>query len=114
VFGCKTFAQKKLWAVFFAFQIYVFVQQGQERTFVLFLQNYPLYWGSIKIGVFLFVLYTLSGFGAWPGVPLLQRFCDDIIIAMIAMVSKLIGSMLLAFAKGDPLVYICKFGQNSD
>ncbi len=108
VFGCKTLPQKKLWAVFFAFQLYVFVQQGQERTFVLFLQNYPLYWNPTQIGIFIFVLYTLAGFGAWPGVPLLQRVSDDVIIAMIAMVSKLLGSLLLAFAKADPLVYICK------
>ena len=109
IFGCKTYAQKKLWAVFFAFQIYVFVQQGQERTFVLFLQNYPLYWDSIKIGIFLFILYTFSGFGAWPGVPLMLRFCDDNTIAIVALVSKLLGSLFLGFAKTDPLVYVCEY-----
>ena len=108
VFGCKTLPQKKLWAVFFAFQVYVFVQQGQERTFVLFLQNYPLYWRSLQIGVFLFVLYTLAGLGSWPGVPLLQRITDDASIAILAMISKLLGSVLLAFAEVDPLVYLGK------
>ena len=109
VFGCRTIPQKKLWAIFFAFQVYVFVQQGQERTFVLFLQNPPLYWDSVQIGIFIFVLYTLAGLGSWPGVPLLQRITDDIGIAIIAMISKALGSFLLAFAKEDALVYICKY-----
>ena len=71
--GCQTLSQRKLWAMFFAYIIYVFVQQGQERTNVLYLENYPLCWGSINIGIFLFVLYFLSGLGAWPGVPLLHK-----------------------------------------
>lgn len=106
VFGCKTLPQKKLWAVFFAFQVYVFVQQGQERTFVLFLQNFPLYWQPLQTGIFLFILYTLAGLGSWPGIPLLQRIMDDASIAILAMISKLLGSLLLAFAEVDPLVYL--------
>lgn len=106
VFGCKTIEQRKLWAIFFAFQIYVFVQQGQERTFVLFLQNHPLHWMPTQIGMFLFILYVLSGFGSWPGVPLLQRIMSDLSIAAIALLSKLIGSLLLAVAQGSFVVYL--------
>lgn len=108
VFGFKTIGQRKLWAIFFAFQIYVFVQQGQERTFVLFLQNHPLHWTSTQIGLFLFILYVLAGFGSWPGVPLLQRIVSDLSIAAIALLSKLIGSLLLAVAQGSFVVYLCK------
>jgi len=90
-------------------QIYVFVQQGQERTFVLFLQNSPLYWKSLQIGLFLFVLYALSGLGCWPGVPLLHRVCDDVSIAIIAMISKAVGSFILAFARNDAMVYLCEY-----
>ena len=106
VFGLKTLQQKKLWAIFFAFQVYVFVQQGQERTFVLFLQNSPLLWNTVRIGLFLFVLYVLSGLGSYPGVPLLQRLCDDISIIILAMLSKALGSFVLAFSKNDATVYI--------
>jgi len=108
VFGCKTNGQLKLWAIFFAYQIYVFVQQGQERTFVLFLQNHPLHWSSTQIGMFIFILYVLAGFGSWPGVPLLQRIVTDLSIAAIALLSKLIGSLLLAVAQGSFVVYLCK------
>ncbi|ELT94116.1 hypothetical protein CAPTEDRAFT_227959 [Capitella teleta] len=111
VFALKTLPQKKLWAVFFAFQIYVFVQQGQERTFVLFLQNFPLSWRPMQIGVFLFILYALAGLGAWPGVPLLQRITDDASIAILAMLSKMLGSFLLAFAEVDFLVYAASIVQ---
>ena len=37
------------------------------------------------------------------------RFCDDIVIAMVAMVSKLVGSLFLGFAKSDALVYVCEY-----
>lgn len=113
VFGCKTVAQRKLWSIFFAFEIFVFVQQGQERTFVLFLQNHPLHWLPTQIGLFLFILYVLAGLGAWPGVPLLQRLMTDLSIAAIALLSKLIGSLLLAVAQGSFVVYLCKCSSHS-
>lgn len=108
-FGWSTPAQKKLWAIVAAFQLYVFVQQGQERTLVLFLQNEPVKAESIQIGLQLFVLYGLAGLGSWPGVPLLQRVIDDLGIAAIAIASKMIGSLMMAVATNGTLVY---FGRN--
>jgi len=107
-FGLSTPAQRKLWAIVIAFQLYVFVQQGQERTLVMFLQNDPLRAGPVEIGQQLFVLYVLAGLGSWPGVPLLQRAVDDLGIAAIAMASKMIGSVLTAVATGGALVYVGK------
>ncbi len=104
--GCSTLSQRKLWAMFFAFVIYVFVQQGQERTHILFLENYPLCWNSIRIGIFMFVLYFVAGLGSWPGVPLLHRFIGDLPIFFIAIISKAVGSVVLAFARNQPSVYI--------
>jgi len=109
VFGCSTFPQRKLWAIIIAFQVYVFVQQGQERTFVLFLQSEPLRCNPTQIGLQLFVLYGLAALGAWPGVPLMQLVVTDLAIASIAMVSKMLGSLLLVAAKQQALVFVCKF-----
>ena len=108
--GFSTISQRKLWAMFFAFQVYVFVQQGQERTYIPFLEHYPFCWGSVGIGVFLFALYFLSGLGAWPAVPLLHRCgVGDVVIFMIAVISKALGSLLLGFATTDVLVYVCEY-----
>lgn len=107
--GCSTISQRKLWAMFFAFQIYVFVQQGQERTYVPFLEHAPLCWGSVGIGLFLFALYFISGLGSWPAVPLMHRCIGDVAIFIIAIMSKGVGSVLLAFANNKALVYLCKY-----
>lgn len=107
-FGLSTLPQRKLWAIVGAFQLYVFVQQGQERTLVLFLQNDPIRAGSVEIGLQLFVLYALAGLGSWPGLPLMQRVLDDLGIAAIAITSKLVGSMLTAMATNSGLVYFGK------
>lgn len=104
--GCATLSQRKLWAMFFAFIIYVFVQQGQERTHILYLENYPLCWDSVKMGMFMFVLYFLSGLGSWPGVPLLNKVIGDLPIFFIGIISKVMGSLVLAFAKNSVTVYI--------
>ncbi len=106
--SCGTLSQRKMWAVFFAFQIYVFVQQGQERTYVLFLQNYPLCWASVNIGLFLFTVYFLSGLGSWPAVPLLNRCVGDVALFLFAILSKALGSILLGFATTPALVYLGK------
>ena len=109
LFTLDTVKHKKLWAIFWAFQVYIFVQQGQERTFVLFLQNSPLFWRAIKIGCFFLVLYGLSGLGSWPGVPLLQRFTSDVAITILAIVSKAMGSFIMAFATDDFTVFLCEY-----
>ena len=106
VFGCKTLPQKKLWAIFMAFQVYVFVQQGQERIFVQFFQSHPLSWSPPQIGLFIFVLYVVAGFGSWPGVPLLQKLVSDLSIAAISLLSKLLGSLIMAFAQESFTVYL--------
>lgn len=104
--GCATLSQRKLWAMFFAYIIYVFVQQGQERTNILYLENYPLCWGPVNIGVWLFVLMFLAGLGSWPGVPLLHKVMGDLPIFIIALISKALGSFVLAFANSSGFVYI--------
>ena len=109
VFGCTSRSQRKLWAIFIVFLVYVFIQQGQERTFVLYLQSAPLYWRSVQIGTFLFVLYTLSGIGCWPGIPLMLRLVSDVDIGLIALLSKVIGSSILAFATETKTIYLCKY-----
>ena len=106
--SCGTLSQRKMWAVFFAFQIYVFVQQGQERTYVLFLENTPLCWGSVGIGLFLFTVYFVSGLGSWPAVPLLNRCVGDVALFLFAILSKALGSILLGFATTPALVYLGK------
>ena len=108
LFTLGTISMKRLWAVFFAFQIYIFVQQGQERTFVMFLQNEPLHWRAIRIGTFFLVLYGLSGLGSWPGVPLLKRCLGDVSITLLALISKAMGSFIMAFATDDITVFLCK------
>jgi PCFT/HCP family folate transporter-like MFS transporter 1/3 len=105
----KTPAQRKLWAIVVAFQLYVFVQQGQERTLVLFLQNKPVGASPDHIGLQLFVLYVLAGIGSWPGVPLLQLVVNDLTIAAISMASKLAGSLITAVATNETLIYVGKY-----
>jgi len=107
-FGLGTYPQRKLWAIIVAFEVYVFVQQGQERTLVLFLQTSPLRCGPTEIGVQLFVMYGLAALGSWPGVPLAQRVITDLGIAALAMLSKMIGSLLLAAASTGAVVYACE------
>ena len=107
-FGCATYPQRKLWAIIVAFEVYVFVQQGQERTLVMFLQTSPLRCGSVEIGFQLFVMYGLASLGSWPGVPLAQRVITDLGIAAVAMVSKMIGSLLLVAASNGAVVYACE------
>ncbi len=107
--SCGTLSQRKMWVVFFAFQIYVFVQQGQERTYVLFLENTPLCWGSIGIGLFLFTVYFVSGLGSWPAVPLMTRCIGDVALFLFAIISKSLGSILLGFAMTPALVYLGKY-----
>ena len=88
--------------------MYVFVQQGQERTYIPFLEHFPLCWGSVKIGLFLFALYFLSGLGSWPAVPLMHRCIGDVAIFILAVISKALGSILLAFANSSVIVYLCE------
>jgi len=107
-FGCATYPQRKLWAIIVAFEVYVFVQQGQERTLVMFLQTSPLRCSPIQIGLQLFVMYGLAALGSWPGVPLAQRVMTDLAIAAVAMVSKLIGSLLYVAASTGAVVYACQ------
>lgn len=107
LFDLGNISHKKLWAVTLAFVVFVFVQQGQERTYVLFLQSSPLYWNSIQIGVFFLVTYGLSGVASWPGVPLLQRAIDDVSIMILALISKAASSFLIAFATEEFAVYLC-------
>ena len=108
LFSLETISMRKLWAIFVATQIYVFVQQGQERTFVMFLQSDPLHWNSVQIGIFFLVLYGLSGLGSWPGVPLLKLVMGDISLFFISIISKAMGSLVLAFALEEFTVYLCK------
>ena len=107
-FGLATYPQRKLWAIIVAFEVYVFVQQGQERTLVMFLQTSPLRCGPTQIGLQLFVLYGLAALGSWPGVPFAQRVITDLAIAGVAMVSKMIGSFLLVAASNGAVVYACE------
>ena len=107
-FGLGTYPQRKLWAIIVAFEMYVFVQQGQERTLVMFLQTSPLRCGPTQIGLQLFVMYGLASLGSWPGVPLVQRLITDLGIAAVAMLSKMIGSLMLVAASNGAVVYACK------
>jgi len=107
-FGCATYPQRKLWAIIVAFEVYVFVQQGQERTLVMFLQTSPLRCGPVQIGLQLFVMYGLAALGSWPGVPLAQRVITDLGIAAVAMLSKMLGSFILVAASNGAVVYACK------
>ena len=108
LFSLETISLRKLWAIFVAFQVYAFVQQGQERTYVMFLQSMPLHWNSLQIGVFFLVLYGLSGLGSWPGVPLLKLVVGDISLFFIAVISKAMGSLVMAFALNEFTVYLCE------
>jgi len=107
-FGCATYPQRKLWAIIVAFEVFVFVQQGQERTLVMFLQTSPLRCGPTQIGLQLFVLYGLASLGAWPGVPLARRLITDLGIAALAMVSKMVGSLMYVAAVNGAVVYACE------
>jgi len=107
-FGLATYPQRKLWAIVVAFEVYVFVQQGQERTLVMFLQTSPLRCGPTQIGLQLFVMYGLASLGSWPGVPLAQRVITDLGIAGIAMVSKMVGSLMYVAASNGAVVYACE------
>ena len=91
-----------------AFEVYVLVQQGQERTLVLFLQTSPLRCGPTEIGLQLFVMYGLAALGSWPGVPLAQRLITDLGIAALAIVSKMLASLMLVAASNGAVVYACK------
>lgn len=111
LFSYSSVSRKKLLAITIAFVVYVFVQQGQERTYVLFLQSPPLYWESVQIGTFFLVTYGLSGMASWPGVPLLQRAVDDVTIIILALISKAGGSFLMAFATESFAVYLSSIVQ---
>ena len=106
--GCKTHLQRRLWILIVAFQLYLFVQQGQERTMVLFLQNEPLCWNSVSIGWFIFALMLLSGLGCYPGLLLLNKCCSELAVAIAALVSKATGSIALGFASDSIAAYICE------
>ena len=108
IFNLETMQKKKMWMVFIAFQIYVFIQQGQERTFVPFLEHHPFCWHAQTIGMFFFVMMLLSGLGSWPSIPLLQRRIDDTSIFILAIISKAAGSLLLSFAQTPFVVYMGK------
>ena len=109
VTGCTTISQRHVWAIYWAFQIYVFIQQGQERVYVLFLSEDPFYWDSIQIGLFFFILYVGAGLGSYPGIPILLHVMGEALIVTLAVICKLLSSIILAFAKGDVPVYICKY-----
>ena len=103
--GCKSRSRIKFWVLFLAFQLYVFVQQGQERTIILYMTNPPFCWTSIQIGNLLFVLMTIAGLGSYPGIPILQKCSGDIVIFIVALASKAAGSLILSFSTGFIAVY---------
>ena len=109
VTGCTTISQRHVWAIYWAFQIFVFIQQGQDRVYVLFLSEDPFYWDSIQISLFFFIMYMGVGLGSYPGVPILLRFMGETLIVTLAVFCKLLSSIILAFATGDVPVYICKY-----
>lgn len=98
LFNLKPSVRRKIWLTFGGYIIFVFVQQGQERTFVPFLKGPPLLWDSSRIGIFFFIVYTFAGLGAWPGVILLRKCCGDVVICLISMFSKILGSVFLALS----------------
>ena len=104
--SCQNDSLRTLWSVFFAFQVFVFVQQGQERTFVLFLANKPLCWGPAQIGFFSFIFMTVSGLGTYPGILILHRCTGDFTILVLSLLSKAAGSVLFAFAKDYITAYL--------
>ena len=107
--SCREKRRVKFWAIFIAFQVFVFVQQGHERTFVLFLGNYPLCWRAAQIGVFFFILMLVSGLGSYPGIKLLYYCFDDVSIAILAVISKGAGTFLLAIADNYVETYASKY-----
>ena len=108
VIGCATVSQRQVWALYWMLVLYIFVHQGQLRVFVLFLSEEPFYWDSVQIGVFLFIVGVGAGLGAYPGISILRRFMGDLCIVTLAVSFKLLGSIILAFAKGDVPVYLGK------
>ena len=108
LFRYDTQRRKIMWCVMIAFISYCFVQQGQERTTVLFLKNEPLSWDDEKIGLFYLVMYLVAGFGVMPGGPLLEKCMGEASAIILAMMSFTAGSLILAFAKTPFLIYLCE------
>ena len=105
LFRLDTRQHKIMWCIVVAFISYCFVQQGQERTTVLFLKNAPLTWDDEHIGIYYLVTYLVSGVGAMPGGILLERCMSEASVIILAMFSFSAGSLMLAFARSPFLVY---------
>ena len=111
VTGCLTISEQQVRAIYCMFLIYAFIQQGQTRMYVLFLSEEQFYWDSVQIGVFIFILYVGAGFKAYPGISILKHVIGDLPIVTLAIICKLLSSVILAFAKDDIPVYLGKYSR---
>lgn len=108
--SCGTPSQRKLLALFIAYELYILIQQGQEKTYVPYLQNSPFCMNIIQVSYFIAIVFISSAFFCWPGVPIFYKLgVDDDTLAFLAVASKLISTIVLTFSRTPNQAYICEF-----
>ena len=110
LFSCEKFSNRRLWLVFIAYQIFSMVHQGTERTRILFLTNYPLCFSSYDVGLFVFALAILGALGTLIALlPLNKTENIDSVLAIVGLISTLVGTILFAYSSERWQLYLSKY-----
>lgn len=100
--------RNNLLLIFIFFAFFVFTTFGEGAVLVLYLLRSPLCWIPSILGYWFACYSVVGGVGSIAGIGILKRYCSEINITRIGLVSKIAGTLLLAFSDKTWMVFLGK------